>query len=249
VTAPLFVVEVAAAAAAQVGGIVCLNGPEGRHAVSVARVGAGERIDLGDGRGTLLRTRVESVQGRDALVARVLAREVTGPPQPRVVVVQAIPKGDRAETAVETMTEVGVDVIVPWQAQRCVVRWTAERAERGRAKWAGAAHAAGKQSRRSWFPEVTAAARTTDVVGLVAGAGRAVVLHEQAEARLAGLALPTVGDIVLVVGPEGGLADEEVRQLTEAGAVAARMGPTVLRASTAGTVAAAVVLAGSERWA
>jgi 16S rRNA (uracil1498-N3)-methyltransferase len=249
VTAPLFVVGESAAAAAQVGGIVRLDGPEGRHAVSVARVGAGERIDLGDGRGTVLRTRVESVQGRDALVARVLARDVADPPQPRVVVVQAIPKGDRAETAVETMTEVGVDVIVPWQAQRCVARWAADRAERGRAKWTGAAHAAGKQSRRPWFPEVTAAAHTPDVVELVAGASLAVVLHEEAETPLGGLPWPSVGDIVLVVGPEGGLTDEEVRRLTEAGAVAARMGPSVLRASTAGTVAAAVVLAGSDRWA
>lgn len=245
-TAPLFVV--AAAAAAQVGGVVRLDGPEGRHAVSVARVGAGERIDLADGRGTVLRTRVESVQGRDALVARVLAREVVGPPQPRVVVVQAIPKGDRAETAVETMTEVGVDLIVPWQAQRCVVRWTADRAERGRARWAGAARAAGKQSRRAWFPEITAPTRTTEVAALVAGAALGVVLHEEAQAPLAALPWPSAGDIVLVVGPEGGLTDEEVRQLTDAGAVAARMGPTVLRASTAGTVAAAVVLAGSDRW-
>ncbi len=248
-TAPLFVVGESVAAAAHVGGIVRLDGPEGRHAVSVARVGAGERIDLGDGRGTVLRTRVDSVQGRDALVARVLAREVADPPQPRLVVVQAILKGDRAETAVETMTEVGVDVIVPWQAQRCVARWTAERAERGRARWASAAHAAGKQARRPWFPEVAAVARTSDVAGLVAGARLAVVLHEEADTPLGRVPWPGAGDIVLVVGPEGGLTDEEVRQLTDAGAVATRMGPTILRASTAGTVAAAVVLADGDRWA
>jgi 16S rRNA (uracil1498-N3)-methyltransferase len=248
VTAPLFVVDPPAAAAAEVGGTVRLDGPEGRHAVSVARVGAGEQIDLGDGRGTVLRTRVESVQGRDALVARVLARDSHIAPHPRVIVVQAIPKGDRAETAVETMTEVGVDVIVPWQAQRCIARWTPERAERGRAKWAGAAQAAGKQSRRAWFPEVAAAARMGDVEGLVAGAALALVLHEEAATPLAGIRVPESGDVVLVVGPEGGLTADEIVRLQAAGAVAVRMGPTVLRSSTAGTAAAAIVMAGSGRW-
>jgi 16S rRNA (uracil1498-N3)-methyltransferase len=140
-------------------------------------------------------------------------------------------------------------VVVPWQAQRCIARWAADRAERGRARWAGVARAAGKQSRRAWFPEIAALARSSEVAELVAGAALAVVLHEEAEQPLARLSRPGAGDIVLVVGPEGGLTEEEVRLLTEAGGVAARLGPTVLRSSTAGTVAAAVVLAGSDRWA
>jgi 16S rRNA (uracil1498-N3)-methyltransferase len=249
VTAPLYVVEPGVAAAAAAGELVGLEGPEGRHAVSVARVRVGERIDLGDGRGTVLRTVVESVAGRDTLHARVLARDEVPEPQPRLVVVQAIPKGDRAEAAVETMTEVGVDVIVPWQAERCIARWTAERAERSRAKWQGAARAAGKQSRRARFPKVAPLARTGDVVALVAASSAAAVLHEEAEAPLVGLVGPCVGDVVLVVGPEGGLTEDEVALLAGAGAVPARMGRTVLRSSTAGTVGAALVLAGTGRLA
>jgi 16S rRNA (uracil1498-N3)-methyltransferase len=247
VTAALFVVDPSVAAAAAPGGVVRLEGPEGRHAVTVMRVAAGERIDLGDGHGTVLRTEVESVAGGDALLARVVARDVAPAPEPRLVVVQAIPKGDRGETAVETMTEVGVDVIVPWQADRCIARWSGDRADRGRAKWVRAAHAAGKQSRRPWFPEVAPVARIAAVEELVRTASTAVVLHEEAQVALPGLVGPAAGDVVLIVGPEGGLTDGEVARLAAAGAVPARIGPTVLRSSTAGTVAAAVVLASVGR--
>jgi 16S rRNA (uracil1498-N3)-methyltransferase len=164
------------------------------------------------------------------------------------VVVQALPKGDRAETAVETLTEVGVDVIVPWLAERCVARWSGEKVARGRARWEAVARAAGKQSRRARFPEVAPLARTADVAALVRAAAAAVVLHEEAADPLGAGAWPLAGDIVLVVGPEGGIAPAELEALTAAGARLARLGPTVLRTSTAGTVAAGVVLAGTARW-
>jgi 16S rRNA (uracil1498-N3)-methyltransferase len=248
VTAALFLVEPEVTAAAEVGGFVRLEGPEGRHAVTVTRIGAGERIDLGDGAGIVLHTLVESVQGRDALVARVLDRVVEPPPQPRVVVVQALAKGDRGETAVEMMAEVGVDVIVPWQAERSIARWTADRAERGRARWAATVRAAGKQSRRARFPEIADVAGTPQLVELVRTASLAIVLHEEAAAPLAALTIPPTGDVVLVVGPEGGVSPAELEVLVAAGARPARLGPSVLRTSTAGTVAAGIVLARSSRW-
>ncbi|MGB8021254.1 MAG: RNA methyltransferase PUA domain-containing protein, partial [Candidatus Nanopelagicales bacterium] len=113
-TAPLFLADAGQVAAAAVGGLFDLAGPEGRHAVGVRRLVVGEAIDIGDGQGTVLQARVAALTGREALRAEVLARWITPAPQPRVVVVQALPKGDRAEQAVETLTEVGVDVIVPW---------------------------------------------------------------------------------------------------------------------------------------
>lgn len=248
-TAPLFVVDHAVAAPAAVGTLVRLEGGEGRHAVTVARVEVGELVDLTDGRGTLLHTQVESVQGRDTLVARVLDRAELPPPAPRIVVVQAIPKGERGELAVEMLTEVGADVIVPWQAERCIARWSAEKAERGRAKWAAAARAAGKQARRGWFAEVAPVARTSDVVALVRGAAGAILLHEEASRPVSQVPVPGHGDLVLVVGPEGGISPTELDALAAAGGVPARLGPTVLRTSTAGTVAAGIVLARSPRWA
>lgn len=247
-TAALFLIEPGVAAGAAVGDLVELSGSEGRHAVAVRRLEVGERLDLGDGAGTVLHAEVEALSGRDVLVARVLERATTAAPQPRILVVQALPKGERGETAVETLTEVGVDVIVPWQAERCVARWTGDKVERGRSKWVTAARAAGKQARRAWLPEVAPLARTADVEALVARAACAIVLHEEAAVPLHGIALPAAGDVALVVGPEGGVSPDELDRLTAAGAHLARLGPTVMRTSTAGTVAAAVVLAATPRW-
>lgn len=247
-TTALFLADADEVAAAAVGGPFELSGPEGRHAVGVRRLAVGEAIDIGDGQGTVLHARVAAITGREALRAEVLERAVLPAPQPRLVIVQALPKGDRAEQAVETLTEVGVDVIVPWQAQRCVVRWAGERAARSRARWEAAARAAGKQSRRSRLPEISALAGAADVERLIRGAARAVVLHEGGGTPLPRLRWPTTGDIVLLVGPEGGVSPEEIDRFTGAGAVLARMGPTVMRASTAGTVAAAVVLGSTDRW-
>ena len=209
-TAALFLIEQPAAARAGVGDLVELSGPEGRHAVAVKRLQVGERIDLGDGTGTVLHAEVEVLTGRDSLAARVQEREVLALPQPRIVVVQALPKGERGETAVETLTEVGVDVIVPWQAERCVARWTGDKVERGQAKWAAAARAAGKQARRAWLPVAAPLARTADVEALVATAACAIVLHEEAHTAIRDIDLPGSGDVVLIVGPEGGVSPDEL---------------------------------------
>jgi 16S rRNA (uracil1498-N3)-methyltransferase len=249
VSAALFLAEATDVALADIGDVIALGGSEGRHAVAVKRISVGERIDLGDGAGTVLHTQVESVTGRDTLSARVLRKSRAAAPQPRVVVVQALPKGERAEVAVETLTEVGVDEIVPWQAERCITRWPADKAVRGRAKWGMAARSAGKQARRTWLPEVPELVHTADVEKLVAAAALAVLLHEAAAVPLAQLAVPATGDVVLVVGPEGGLSPQEIERLVAAGAHVARLGPSVLRTSTAGTVAAGIVLAATSRWA
>jgi 16S rRNA (uracil1498-N3)-methyltransferase len=247
-TAALFLIDPAVASGSGVGDLVELSGPEGRHAVAVKRLAVGERIDLGDGSGTVLRAVVEALTGRDSLVARVQEREALAPPQPRIVVVQALPKGERGETAVETLTEVGVDVIVPWQAERCVARWTGDKVQRGQAKWAAAARAAGKQARRAWLPQIAPLARTSDVEALVASAACAIVLHEEAHTAIRDIDLPANGDAVLIVGPEGGVSPDELARFASAGAHLALLGPTVMRTSTAGTVAAAVLLSATARW-
>jgi 16S rRNA (uracil1498-N3)-methyltransferase len=230
-------------------GRVLLDGPEGRHAVSVRRLRPGEEVVLTDGAGTGAYGTVTAAEGKDRLEVTVTGVRTAPEPEPRLVVVQALPKGDRGELAVETMTETGVDVIVPWAAARCVTRWRAERGDKALAKWRATAREAGKQARRLRFPEVTAPASTAGVAELLAGAAFAGVLHEEGSAPLAAAALPAGGDIVLVVGPEGGVAPEELAAFAGAGAAPYRLGPSVLRTSTAGTAAAAVVLARTGRWA
>ncbi|EFE69583.1 16S rRNA (uracil(1498)-N(3))-methyltransferase [Streptomyces viridosporus] len=244
-TAPVFVVDHFGTDGA---GRYVLDGPEGRHAVSVKRLRAGEGVVLTDGAGRWAEGEVAGTEGKDRLVV-ALGDVVEEPAEsPRLTVVQALPKGDRGELAVETMTEVGVDAIVPWSAARCITQWKGERGLKSLAKWRATAREAGKQSRRVRFPEVAEVATTKQVVPLLAGAAFAAVLHESGTEPLATAELPASGDIVLVVGPEGGISPEELELFAQAGARPYRLGRSVLRTSTAGTAAAAVLLARTGRW-
>ena len=243
-TAPVFLADGADLRAAT----VTLTGAEGRHAATVRRIRPGERVDVADGAGLIAECLVTDV-GPGSVTLAVQARREIPAPEPRIVVVQALPKGDRAELAVETMTEVGVDVIVPFAAERCVARWPAgDRAAKALARWRSAARAAAKQARRSRIPEVTELATAAEVTTRLKSAARAVVLEPGVDQALARLDLPGSGDVVLVVGPEGGLSPAELAGFSTAGAVPARLGDSVLRASTAGAAAAAVLMARTGRW-
>ncbi|MEW2292588.1 16S rRNA (uracil(1498)-N(3))-methyltransferase [Streptomyces sp. NPDC006743] len=243
-TAPVFVADRLEAGPAP----FVLDGAEGRHAVSVKRLQPGERVVLTDGAGRWAGGEVSATEGKDRLVVRLDPVTEEPPPSPRITVVQALPKGDRGELAVETMTEVGVDAIVPWAASRCITQWKGERGLKALGKWRATAREAGKQSRRVRFPEVADAATTKQVAALLAGADFAAVLHESGRERLATAELPALGEIVLVVGPEGGVSPEELALFAEAGAGPYVLGPTVLRTSTAGTAAAALLLGRTGRW-
>lgn len=250
-SAPVFLVTPARLVGAAAGEVVTVDGTEGRHAVAVKRLAVGEAVELVDGAGTRLRGEVAATAGRDVLEVRVLAVEVEPVPDPRLVVVQAVPKGERADLAVELLTEVGVDAVVPWAASRCVAQWRGEKAVRGGEKWRTTAREAAKQARRARVPDVAALASTPDVVALLRAAAVRLVLHEAAVEPLAEVVGATAGlrgDVVLVVGPEGGIADDELAAFADTGARAVRLGPTVMRTSTAGAVAAAVVLAAAGRW-
>ncbi|GLW13996.1 ribosomal RNA small subunit methyltransferase E [Streptomyces sp. NBRC 13847] len=245
-TAPVFLVD--SLADVRAGGTLLLDGPEGRHAVSVRRLRTGEEVVLTDGRGTGAHGTVAAVEGKDRLTVAVTALRAEEAPQPTITVVQALPKGDRGELAVETMTETGVDAIVPWPAARCVTQWKGERAAKALGKWRATAREAGKQSRRLTFPRVADPLTTKQVAALLADADFAAVLHEEGSAPLATAELPDRGSIVLVVGPEGGVSPEELAAFAEAGARPYRLGTTVLRTSTAGTAATALLLGRTGRW-
>lgn len=242
-TAPLFYVAAIDAAAKE----IVIEGSEAHHAVAVRRLSVGEVVAISDGRGAVAKGLVAAT-APNRLTVQVQHISHMPPPQPRLVVVQALPKGDRADLAVSVLTEVGVDVIVPWSAQRCIVRWDAAKAERGVTKWRSTATEAGKQSRRPRLPVVSDLADTAAVVELLAQGALGVVLHESSAEPLAGIPVPEFGDVVVVVGPEGGLTDEEVTAFETVGALAVQLGPSVLRTSTAGVVAASVLLAATPRW-
>ncbi len=228
-----------------VGDSVVVEGDEARHAVVVRRIRVGEQIVLVDGAGVSA-TCVVTATSKTSLTASVSSVVVSAPPDPHVTVVQAIPKGDRGELAVEVLTEIGVDRIVPWAADRSVGVWRGERAAKSLAKWRSTARESGKQSRRSWLPSVTPMASTDEVVALVAEADLAVVLHEAADAPLAALPVTEARSILVVVGPEGGITDEELAAFGAAHVV--RLGESVLRTSTAGVAAVAALLSRTSRW-
>lgn len=227
-------------------GVVTLTGPEGHHAAAVRRLRAGERADVSDGAGTLAQGVVSGV-AKDSVTLDIVAVHAIPAPQPRLAVAQALPKGDRGELAVELMTEVGVDVILPWAAERSITRWQAERGAKALAKWRAAAREAAKQSRRAWLPEVTNLA-TTAALAKRAATAHAIILHADAEAKLHELPLPDTGEVLLLVGPEGGISPAERAAFRATGAVEVRLGPTVLRTSTAGAAAAAILLSRVGRW-
>jgi len=229
-----------------VGDVVVVDGDEGFHAANVRRTRRGEQLDLSDGAGTVAHCEVTEV-AKGRLSARVLDRRVVAPPSPTVTVAQALPKSDRSELAIELATEAGADAFVAWQAARCVARWDgAARVDKGLRRWQAVARAASRQSRRPHIPTVEGLVTTAQ---LAAAAGpTTLVLHESATVSLTELPLADAVSLTLVVGPEGGVAEEELAALTEAGALAVRLGPTVLRTSTAAAVALGALGVLTSRW-
>ncbi|MEQ0560933.1 16S rRNA (uracil(1498)-N(3))-methyltransferase [Amycolatopsis sp. NEAU-NG30] len=245
-TLPVFL-----AASVPASGHAVLDGEEARHAATVRRLRAGERLVLSDGAGAMARCVVDTVQpGRDAVLTMTVEESWTEqPPALRVLVAQALAKGDRGELAVELATEAGVDAVVPWRAARSVAKWEdGPRGEKALARWRATARAAAKQARRAHVPDVTEPVTTAELAELAATTSLTIVLEADVPDRLTDLPLPDTGDILLVVGPEGGITDDELKTLTDAGARAVRLGTTVLRTSTAAAVALGALGALTTRW-
>jgi 16S rRNA (uracil1498-N3)-methyltransferase len=246
-TPPVFFVDSLPA-----GGQVVLDGEEARHAATVRRLRAGERLMLSDGDGGLARCLVDTVQtGRDAsLQLSIEERWYEPPPALRVIVVQALVKGDRGELAVELATEAGADAVLPWRAARSVAKWEdGPRGEKALSRWRSTARAAAKQARRARVPEVGDPVSTRLLAELISASAGALVLESAVSERLADVELPAGGDLILVVGPEGGITAEEIATFIEAGAKTVRLGPTVLRTSTAAAVALGALGVLTTRWA
>ncbi|WP_019855022.1 16S rRNA (uracil(1498)-N(3))-methyltransferase [Actinopolyspora mortivallis] len=226
-----------------------LTGPEGKHAATVRRMRSGERLVLSDGRGGLAECGVVEVL-KDALELEVRQRREVPPSEPRVELVQALVKGDRGELAVELATEAGVDSVIPWRAERCVAKWDdGPRGAKALTRWRNAASRAAKQARRAWVPSVEEPVGTAAVAEFLPDYTAALVLHESGECSLPEITLPHSGRLALVVGPEGGVTEAELSALCAAGGRPVRLGPEVLRASTAGAVALGALGALTGRWA
>ncbi len=233
---------------AQPGRTVTLTGAEAHHAATVRRVRVGEEVTIGDGRGVWATGTCTNVAPREVAV-EILRREDVPAPAPRLVLVQALAKGDRDEMAVQAATELGVAEVVPWQAARSVSRWDAAKAVKGRARWAQIVREAAKQAHRAWVPEVTEV-RTSAQLAERAAAVPTLVLEPSASESLSARMreLREAPEILLVVGPEGGIDAAELETLAAAGAHPVRLGAGVLRTSTAGPAALAAIETLLGRW-
>lgn len=228
------------------GMVVALPVDESRHAAAALRMKTGEPVLVADGKGHRA-FGVAQVQGNQVGVV-VTSVEIIAQPNPRITIVQALAKGEHGELAVDLMTQVGVDRIIPWSASRSIAQWKSDRADKSRTKWLNMARAAAKQSRRAWIPEIAEVKSTKELVALIPNFDATFILHEDAQHPLALAQLPASGEICLIVGPEGGISEAEITEFVGAGATTAALGSSVLRASLAGAIGLGV-LSTRLRWA
>lgn len=254
-TNPVFFTPEGALSDVRPGSVFVLDGAEARHAVTVKRLAQGEPLDLVDGAGTRVSGTVASTRPGE-LGVDCLAVTVEPQPDVRLVLVQALAKGDRDELAIEMATELGIDAVIPWQSERSIVRWKSDRAAKAHAKWESVVAAAAKQARRAWIPGVEALVDTAGLAKRASAADLAIILHEDAVRPLRAVLevwagereRPVRGEVLLIVGPEGGIGAREVTRLCDAGAVTALLGGHVLRSSTAGPAALVVANEFLDRW-
>jgi 16S rRNA (uracil1498-N3)-methyltransferase len=242
VSDPVFLVDALPAA----DGFV-LDGPEGHHAADVQRLRPDETLLLTDGTGGLASARVVAAE-RGSLELAILDRRTVPAPDPRLTLVQALPKGDRGERAVQMLTEIGVDEVVPWAAARSITQWKGPRGDKARGKWTAVAREAAKQARRAWLPTVADLHTTKQLAARLREATQVLVLHEEATTPLSKVELVAAGEIAVVIGPEGSISPDELDALAAAGGEAVRLGDTILRTSTAGPAALSVIQARLGRW-
>ena len=230
------------------GSLVEVTGDEAHHAVAVRRLREGEQVVLTDGLGTSVTGSVAST-GKRVFAVSVESVSHDDRPAPAITVVQALPKGDRGELAVEVLTEVGVDRIVPWAAARSVAVWKGERAAKSHAKWQATAREAAKQSRRTWLPDRHPAGldrRPGGARGRGRPRGRAARGRDRPAQRGRRTRLRSDRRRRR---PRGRDRARGARRPHGAGARSVRLGAEVLRTSTAGVVAVAALLARTDRWA
>ncbi len=223
-----------------------IAGDEAHHAIKVLRITVGEEILISDGAGNWVRASVENIE-KKTFTAKVLERGFQPEKSPRLIVVQGLPKSDRVKDAIEILVESGVDLIIPWQADRSISKWRQDSLD----KWQSAAVAATKQSRRFRKPEIIDGLSLSQLLEIESENSVVLVMHESATTKLSEVVTSKfagMSEIVIVIGPEGGISDSELAVLEGAGAHIVGLGPEVFRSAHAGGAALSAVSALIGRW-
>ena len=220
-----------------------VDGDEAHHGVNVLRLKTSEEVKISDGVGNWGVGTVSQVN-KKSFTVEILDRGFEPTSKQRVVVVQAILKNDANKEAVDFLTQVGADEIIPWQSQHSIGKFD----DKSLSKWQSAARESSRQSRRVRIPVISNAYSTENLISKIKGLQNIFVLHESAENRLSQIEINQEADVILIVGPEGGLSEIEVNTFVDAGAKIVRLGESVLRAANAGAAAASVVMSRTGKW-
>jgi 16S rRNA (uracil1498-N3)-methyltransferase len=213
---------------------------DANHAIRVLRTQVDDQFMLSDGNGAWSKVGATEIK-KKSMTVQVLESGFQEPLATKITVVQALPKGDRSKEAIELLTEAGVDRIVPWLATRSIGK-TSE-------KFQITAREASKQSRRFRIPEVTGVAQTDQICQAIRLSDLAIVFHESAQTKLSDqITSGSVENLLIIIGPEGGITDQELAVFTEAGAKTALMGRPILRSAHAGLAAVSAVSALLKVW-
>ncbi len=216
------------------GSIMTIRGGEAHHLSRVMRHRPGDTVEVFDGQGGSGRGVIETIGPQEVLI-RITERAVAPPPTLRIHLAQALLKADKMDLVIQKAVELGVDSILPFRSQNC----TAATASPHRLqRWRKIAREAAKQCGRTWLPAIAA---PQDLTRILERFDHAILFWERAEAA-APPPLPTTGDCLLIVGPEGGFTDGEITQARERGVALAHLGPLVLRAETAAIAAIAITM-------
>ena len=229
------------------GSVFVLGGPEAKHAVSVRRMNVGESIAVSDGAGLKVRGKVAKVL-KDTLEVLVESVDALNPPSTKLVLVQALAKGDRDELAIQACTELGVFEVIPWQADRSISIWKAEKKQKGQTRWQTIVTEAAKQSLRAFVPRVSEVLDSAELVQMLRGFDQVMILDPEAGNSITELNAPPIGSVAIVVGPEGGISEAELSAFAEAGFSSVHLGSGVLRTSTAGMAAISYLQAKLGDW-
>lgn len=240
---PLFYAPEIFTAERAAGDTFVFEGPDARHALTVSRLSVGEQLLLIDGRGSRLTATIVSIDSKDRATLETVDLENESRPTPQVTVVQALPKSERSELAVDLATQAGADRIIAWQAERSIAKWTPEKASKHLQRWKNQAISSAKQSRRTFIPEISGPATTADIRDYIDGK-TAFILHEEATTRINQVDL-AVEEIVIIVGPEGGVSPKELETL---GATPVKLGPEIYRTASAAMVALSAIGVLTSRW-
>ena len=221
-----------------------LENEEAHHAIKVLRLNTGEVIKISDGVGNWVSGPIVEIAKKELFISITERGEIQAA-KPELVLVQAITKSDRNKEMLELAVEAGVDRIIPWQSERSISKWQSDSEQ----KWQVGIKQSCKQARQVKLPQLMQVMSTTEVIKSISEGGFGIVFHEEASTKFSALTIPnSQSSVYLVIGPEGGISEQELLSFQNNGSKVVRLGDTVLRSAHAGFAALSAVQTKLGRW-